>query len=78
MLIVVIVFLLSTFLIYFISILGTSPQTFEDAVRQQRQAGFDLNALPKANAAAKKKEKERLRKERKKAEATAAAGELNE
>ena len=69
--IVIFVFLLSTLLIYIISILGTSPQTFEEAVRQQRQTGFDLNdgAATKANAAAKKKEKERARKERKRAEA---------
>jgi len=69
--IVIFVFLLSTLLIYIISILGTSPQTFEEAVRQQRQTGFDLNAgaAAKANAAAKKKEKERARKERKRAEA---------
>ena len=67
--IVILVSLLSTFMIYFISILGTSPQTFEDAVRQQRQSGFDLSNASKASIAAKKKEKERLRKERKKAEA---------
>lgn len=73
-LIVLLVSILSTVLIYFISILGTSPQTFEDAVRQQREAGFDLNAANKLSAAAKKKEKERLRKERKRAEAGEKAG----
>lgn len=63
-LICIVVFLLCSVMLYIISVFGTAPQTFEEALQRQRASGFDL--APSLDPATRKKEKERLKKERKK------------